>query len=76
MLKMSPFITFLLYCVFISFTTYYLTKDKLDETSRYILIGVLILPYIFIFIVFHLYFIKNINYNNRHLRRLYPFMNG
>jgi len=47
MLKMSPFITFLLYCVFISFTTYYLTKDKLDETSRYILIGVLILPYIF-----------------------------
>jgi hypothetical protein len=47
MLKMSPFITFLLYCLFVSFTIYYLTKDKLDETSRYMLIGVLILPYIF-----------------------------
>ena len=47
MLKMSPFLTFLLYCLFISFTIYYLTKDKLDETSRYMLIGVLILPYIF-----------------------------
>ena len=47
MLKMSPFLTFLLYCLFISFTVYYLTKDKLDETSRYMLIGVLILPYVF-----------------------------
>ena len=47
MLKMSPFITFLLYCLFVSFTIYYLTKDKLDETSRYMLIGVLILPYVF-----------------------------
>jgi hypothetical protein len=47
MLKMSPFITFLLYCLFVSFTIYYLTKDKLDEMSRYMLIGVLILPYIF-----------------------------
>lgn len=47
MLKMSPFLTFLLYCLFVSFTIYYLTKDKLDETSRYGLIAVLILPYIF-----------------------------
>ena len=47
MLKMSPFLTFLLYCLFVGFTIYYLTKDKLDETSRYMLIGVLILPYIF-----------------------------
>lgn len=46
MLKMSPFITFLLYCLFVSFTIYYLTKDKLDEMSRYMLIGILILPYI------------------------------
>ena len=47
MLKMSPFITFLLYCMFVGFAVYYLTKDKLDEKSRYILIGILILPYIF-----------------------------
>jgi hypothetical protein len=47
MLKMSPFLTFLLYCLFVGFCVYYLTKDKLDEQSRYILIGVLILPYIF-----------------------------
>jgi len=47
MLKMSPFLTFLLYCLFVSFTIYYLTKDKLDEKSRYILIAVLILPYVF-----------------------------
>jgi hypothetical protein len=47
MLKMSPFLTFLLYCMFVGFSVYYLTKDSLDEKSRYILIGVLILPYIF-----------------------------
>ena len=47
MLKMSPFLTFLLYCLFVGFCVYYLTKDQLDEKSRYILIGVLILPYIF-----------------------------
>lgn len=47
MLKMSPFLTFLLYCMFVGFSVYYLTKDNLDEKSRYILIGVLILPYIF-----------------------------
>ena len=47
MLKMSPFLTFLLYCLFVGFTVYYLTKDRLDEKSRYILVGVLILPYIF-----------------------------
>lgn len=47
MLKMSPFLTFLLYCLFVGFCVYYLTKDRLDEKSRYILIGVLILPYIF-----------------------------
>jgi len=47
MLKMSPFLSFLLYCLFVSFTVYYLTKDKLDEKSRYMLIAVLILPYIF-----------------------------
>ena len=47
MLKMSPFLTFLLYCMFVGFSVYYLTKDNLDENSRYILIGVLILPYIF-----------------------------
>jgi hypothetical protein len=47
MLKMSPFLTFLLYCLFIGFTVYYLTKDRLDEQSRYVLIGVLILPYVF-----------------------------
>jgi len=44
---MSPFLTFLLYCIFVGFCVYYLTKDRLDEKSRYILIGVLILPYIF-----------------------------
>jgi hypothetical protein len=44
---MSPFLTFLLYCLFVGFVVYYLTKDKLDEKSRYILIGVLILPYVF-----------------------------
>ena len=45
--KMSPFLTFLLYCIFVGFCVYYLTKDKLDEKSRYILIAVLILPYVF-----------------------------
>lgn len=44
---MSPFLTFLLYCLFVGFCVYYLTKDQLDEKSRYILIGVLVLPYIF-----------------------------
>ena len=44
---MSPFLTFLLYCIFVGFCVYYLTKDRLDEKSRYILIGVLILPYVF-----------------------------
>jgi len=47
MLKMSPFLSFLLYCLLVSFTVYYLTKDKLDEKSRYMLIAVLVLPYIF-----------------------------
>lgn len=47
MLKMSPFLSFLLYCLFVGFCVYYLTKDRLDEKSRYVLIGLLILPYIF-----------------------------
>jgi len=47
MLKMSPFLTFLLYFIFVGFSVYYLTQNKLDEKSRYILIGVLMLPYIF-----------------------------
>ena len=64
MLKMSPFLSFLLYCLFVSFTVYYLTKDKLDEKSRYMLIAVLILPYILLVSKFYLknkfYFLKNI----------------
>jgi hypothetical protein len=66
MLKMSPFLTFLLYCLFVSFAVYYLTKDRLDEKSRYILIGVLVLPYIFMDQFLHF---SNVN-NNEHTLKI------
>jgi hypothetical protein len=65
MLKMSPFITFLLYCLFVSFAVYYLTKDRLDEKSRYILIGVLVLPYIFMDQFVHF---SNVNENENTIK--------
>jgi ribosome-binding protein aMBF1 (putative translation factor) len=43
----SPLIKFVLYLLFVGGAVTYLTKNNLDEKSRYILIFVLILPYLF-----------------------------
>ena len=69
MLKMSPFLTFLLYCMFVGFSVYYLTKDNLDEKSRYILIGVLILPYIFMDQISHF---SNSDSTNENIKTVEP----
>jgi hypothetical protein len=47
MFKLSPLLKFVLYLGFVSFCVIYLTKDRLDEKSRYMLIGLLVVPYIF-----------------------------
>jgi hypothetical protein len=47
MFKLSPLLKFVLYIGFVSFCVIYLTKDRLDEKSRYMLIGLLVVPYIF-----------------------------
>jgi len=48
MFQLSPLLKFVLYFVFTFACVYYLTKDRLDEKSRYVLVGLLILPYLFI----------------------------
>ena len=48
MFQLSPLLKFVLYFIFTFACVYYLTKDRLDEKSRYILVGLLILPYLFI----------------------------
>ena len=47
MFKLSPLLKFVIYIGFVSFCVIYLTKDRLDEKSRYLLIGLLVVPYIF-----------------------------
>jgi len=47
MLQISPLLKFIIYLLFVGGAVTYLTKNNLDEKSRYILICVLILPYIF-----------------------------
>ena len=47
MLQISPLLKFVLYLLFVGSSVTYLTKNNLDEKSRYILIFVLILPYLF-----------------------------
>jgi hypothetical protein len=47
MFKLSPLLKFVLYIGFVAFCVTYLTDDRLDEKSRYLLIGLLIIPYIF-----------------------------
>jgi len=48
MFQLSPLLKFVIYFVFTFVCVYYLTKDRLDEKSRYILVGLLIIPYLFI----------------------------
>jgi len=47
MFKLSPLLKFVIYIGFVSFCVIYLTKDRLDEKSRYLLIALLVVPYIF-----------------------------
>lgn len=47
MFKLSPLLKFVIYVGFVSFCVIYLTKDRLDEKSRYLLISLLVVPYIF-----------------------------
>ena len=47
MFKLSPLSKFVLYIGFVAFCVTYLTDDRLDEKSRYLLIGLLIIPYLF-----------------------------
>ena len=47
MFNLSPLLKFVLYFVFTFVCVYYLTRDRLDEKSRYILVGLLIVPYLF-----------------------------
>ena len=47
MFQLSPLLKFALYFVFTFICVYYLTRDRLDEKSRYILVALLIVPYLF-----------------------------
>jgi len=47
MFELYPLLKFVIYIGFVSFCVIYLTKDRLDEKSRYLLIGLLVVPYIF-----------------------------
>ena len=47
MFKLYPLSKFVLYIGFVAFCVTYLTDDRLDEKSRYLLIGLLIIPYLF-----------------------------
>jgi len=47
MLQLTDLFKFAIYCIFVIFTVNYITHDKISQNSRYILIVLLILPYLF-----------------------------
>jgi len=63
MLQISPLLKFVLYLLFVGGAVTYLTKNNLDEKSRYILIFVLILPYLFMDQIYN-YTEVSTNYQN------------
>jgi len=48
MLILSSLVKYTIYCLFIVLAVNYLTKNYLDDTSKYLVMGLLILPYLFI----------------------------
>ena len=45
---LSPLVKFCIYCLFIILSVNYLTKNRLDDNSKYLIIAVLIIPYLYI----------------------------
>jgi hypothetical protein len=45
---LSPLVKFTLYCVFIILSVNYLTKNRLDDNSKYLIMAMLIIPYLYI----------------------------
>jgi hypothetical protein len=48
MIILSSLVKFTLYCLFIILAVNYLTKNRLDDNSKYLIIALLIIPYLFI----------------------------
>jgi hypothetical protein len=48
MIILSSLVKFTLYSLFIIFSVNYLTKNRLDDNSKYLIIALLIIPYLFI----------------------------
>jgi hypothetical protein len=48
MIILSSLVKFALYSLFIIFSVNYLTKNRLDDNSKYLIIALLIIPYLFI----------------------------
>lgn len=48
MIILSSLVKFTLYSLFIIFSVNYLTKNRLDDSSKYLIIALLIIPYLFI----------------------------
>jgi hypothetical protein len=48
MIILSSLVKFTLYSLFIIFSVNYLTKNRLDDNSKYLIMALLILPYLFI----------------------------
>jgi hypothetical protein len=48
MIILSSLVKFTLYCLFIIFSVNYLTKNRLDDNSKYLIMALLIIPYLFI----------------------------
>ena len=48
MLILSSLVKFSIYCLFIILSVNYLTKNYLDDTSKYLVMGLLIVPYLYI----------------------------
>jgi hypothetical protein len=44
----SPLVKFSLYCIFIILSVNYLTKNRLDDNSKYLIMAMLIIPYLYI----------------------------